>query len=194
MRTSRCAPPPFAVWGSFFAILPKTPHSSPHFTQGRTFPPQWPAPLTHAEARRFSVLPRDCACPPGPGLPLSPSSDDCFGFFLLVSSNTYIVWGETGSIHTPQKAIHSRAAGEAQCSPCPLHSWMSFVQSSGLESFPSQSQAINERWKKERKCRRVLSLFLHSLFFLCSFVAELCCLVALEGFKSIFGKGKGNYV
>lgn len=145
--------------------------------------PPWlcPAPLTHGGQELFY---------PGgtPGLLLPPSRDSCF--FLLVSSNTYIVWGETGSIQSPQQAIHSRAAGEAQGSPCPLHSWMSFVQSSGLGSFPSQSQAISERWKKERKC----FVFLHCLFFLCLFGAKLCYLVALEGCKSILGEEKGNDV
>lgn len=104
---------------------------------------------------------------PLPRTPSLPFKWLLFCFLLLVSSNTYIVWGETASIHTPQKAIHSRAAGEAQCSACPLHSWMSFVQSLGLESFPSQSQAINERWKKERKCHRVFSCSTIRSFFVC---------------------------
>lgn len=156
-----------------------------HFTTKHTFHPislraehflpteHHPASLfvpspSHRHEGDALFCPSEGPCfPPCPGRLLSPSSDDCFVFFLLVSSNTYIVWGETASIHTPQKAIHSRAAGEAQCSACPLHSWMSFVQSSGLESFPSQSQAINERWKKERKCRRVLSFSTICSFYVC---------------------------
>lgn len=86
---------------------------------------------------------------------------------LLVSSNTYIVWGETESIHSPQKAIHLKAAGEAKCSPCPLHSWMSFVQSLGLEPFPPQIQAINESaMEKGKKISQCFACpqFVHFLF------------------------------
>lgn len=118
-----------------------------------------PVPPTQTKAAPFHTLRRERASPPCPGRPSLPFKWLLFWFFLLVSSNTYIVWGETASIHTPQKAIHFKAAGEAQRSACPLHSWMSFVQSSGLESFPSQSQAINERWKKGEKTFQGFCLF-----------------------------------
>lgn len=174
VRIFRCATPSFGAWGDFYPFHHKT-HFSPHFTQSRTFlarraPPSLALcaqPLSPARRRRAFLSFRGTVLPPLPRTPSLPFKWWLFCFFLLVSSNTYIVWGETASIHTPQKAIHSRAAGEAQCSACPLHSWMSFVQSSGLESFPSQSQAINERWKKERKCRRVLSSFTICSFYVC---------------------------
>lgn len=127
-------------------------------------PPEAPSLITtyaqpiFPKARRCDFIyswPGECFLTPQ-GCVLSPSSDyfGQFSFFfspLLVSSNTYIVWGETESIHSPQKAIHLKAAGEAKCSPCPLHSWMSFVQSLGLEPFPPQIQAINESTMEKGK-------------------------------------------
>lgn len=73
-------------------------------------------------------------CTPPLGRAQFPSSDDCFVSFPQ-SSNTYIVRGETESIHCLQKTIHLKAAGRSNSSACPLHSWMSFVQSLGLGAF-----------------------------------------------------------
>lgn len=168
----RRATPSFWGLGSFFPISLQNAFY-PLLTQSRTFlskcpqPPRAPPCLTvcaqslRPKRRRHHFIPFGGSAlpPPCPGRPSLPFKWLLFWFFLLVSSNTYIVWGETASIHTPQKAIHFKAAGEAQRSACPLHSWMSFVQSSGLESFPSQSQAINERWKKGEKTFQGFCLF-----------------------------------
>lgn len=58
-------------FGELFLPFYHKTHFSPHSTQSRTFLPQCPqphslcpAPLTDTDARRFSVLGRDRACPP----------------------------------------------------------------------------------------------------------------------------------
>lgn len=201
MRIFRRATPSFGVWGAFLPSHHKTDFSS-HFIQSRTFLPQCPQPRRAPPSLTLCAQPLSptrrqrsfpsfggTVLPPLPRTPSLPFKWLLFCFFLLVSSNTYIVWGETESIHTPQKAIHSRAAGEAQCSACPLHSWMSFVQSSDLESFPSQSQAINERWKKERKCCRVLSFFTICSFYVCLLLNYVIWL-PWKGIKAYLGRKK----
>lgn len=133
---------------------------------------QRPAHLSKSKEVWFYILVTWRVLPHSPGLCSLPFkwlfwSVFFFFFSLLVSSNTYIVWGETESIHSPQKAIHLKAAGEAKCSPCPLHSWMSFVQSSGLEPFPPQIQAINESaMEKGKKISQCFACpqFVHFLF------------------------------
>lgn len=142
--TFRCATPSLGVWEIFCYFTAKHTFYPLLVRRERFFPSSpgsesttlphllCPVPLTETKAAGFHILRRERASPHCPGRPCLPFKWLLFCFFLLVSSNTYIVWGETASIHTPQKAIHFQAAGEAQCWALPSSLLDEFCAKLGL--------------------------------------------------------------
>ena len=169
---------PLVFWslGGFFAISPQHTLFIPCYSEQNVssqVPPAsesttlphlpHPVPLTKTKEARFYILQSKRS--PCPGQPALSFELLVFWFFLLVSSNTYIVRGETASIHSPRS--HS-PPGSWRGSGLALPSSLldEFCAKLGLGALsPHRFKQLMRGGKKERKCLRALSLFAVCSFF-----------------------------
>lgn len=178
----RCATPPFWVWEVFCYFTAKHTFYSeqnisfqvPPASENTTLPHLLcPVPLTEMKAARFYILRRESASPPAQDSFLSPSSDDCFGFFSSWAV-TPTLYGKRQRAFIPlRKPFTSRQLERLSVRLALFTLGWVLCKAQAWSPLPHRSKQLMRDGKKERKCLRVLSLFAVCSLLLLLFVAKL---------------------